>query len=76
MLVRVSEKDKNFKVIYGCESYFVNDTVAAVDKHDMRDINSEFIVFDLETTGLSANEERITEIGAVRVVNNEVVDIV
>jgi DNA polymerase-3 subunit alpha (Gram-positive type) len=62
------------KVIYGMEAYFVNDLVPAVTGHSDRPLSGEFISFDLETTGLSANEERITEIGAVRVKNGEVLE--
>ena len=66
--------DENFKVIYGVEAYFVDDLVEGVKGNDNRSLDSEFIVFDLETTGLSAKNERIIEIGAVRVSNGEIKD--
>ena len=62
-------KDPNFKVVYGVEAYFVDDTVKAVFGDPDISFDGEVIVFDLETTGLSAATERMTEIGAVRVVN-------
>ena len=54
------------KILYGMEAYFVNDAAMP--------LNSEYIVFDIETTGLSNKTERITEIGAVRMVGGEVKD--
>lgn len=66
--------DENFKVIYGVEAYFVDDVVDGVKGDDQRSLDGEFIVFDLETTGLSAKKERIIEIGAVRVVGGEIKD--
>lgn len=65
---------KPIKVLYGTEAYFVNDLVAAVTGSSDRPLTGEFISFDLETTGLSPNQERITEIGAVRVRNGEILD--
>ncbi len=69
------QKDPDFKVIYGMEGYYVDDSVkSVVGSHDV-DLDDYMIVFDLETTGLNANYERITEIGAVKVKNGDVVEV-
>ena len=57
---------KNIKILYGCEGYFVNDVDAklSVRGDGDQDFHGEYVVFDLETTGLSFTEDAITEIGA------------
>ncbi|MBR5295427.1 MAG: PHP domain-containing protein, partial [Clostridia bacterium] len=63
------------KVIYGMEGYFVDDTARALfgEAHgDFKD--TEFVIFDIETTGLSPLSCQITEIGAVLYKNGEVID--
>ncbi len=70
----LKKKDKKIKVIYGLEAYFVNDLVPAVKGTSEKTLQDEFISFDIETTGLSPNKERITEIGAVRIRNGEIVE--
>ncbi len=67
-------KGKEIKVIYGVEAYFVNDVVNVVKGDKRQDFSGEFICFDLETTGLSANKNRIIEIGAVLVKDGKAVD--
>ncbi len=62
------------KVIYGVEAYFVNDTAGAIYGNYNEDFDAETIVFDIETTGLSVKNCKITEIGAVKVKNGEVTD--
>ena len=67
-------KDGNFKAVYGMEAYYVDDTVKAVFGAGDVSFDGEIIAFDLETTGLSAAIDRITEIGAVRIVGGELKD--
>ncbi len=62
------------KVIYGLEAYFVNDTASAVYGNYEGSFRDEFIVFDIETTGLSAQTCKITEIGAVKIRDGAVID--
>lgn len=69
-------KDKDFKIIYGCEAYVVNDLsrMLVVDEPGNRTLQDEIIIFDVETTGLSPSQDRLTEIGAVRMRNMQVVE--
>ena len=61
----VRKGGSNLKLIYGVEDYFVNDCENAVHGDAQTPLDGEYIVFDVETTGLSAATERLTEIGAV-----------
>ena len=60
-------KDEEFKVIYGVEGYLVDDLKEVVENSRGQSLDGSFVVFDLETTGLSAVNNRIIEIGAVKV---------
>lgn len=70
----IRKSGADFKVLYGTEAYFVNDLVPAVTGDSQHPLTGDFICFDLETTGLSAQNDRITEIGAVRIHNGEITD--
>lgn len=67
-------KDDPFKVIYGVEAYLVDDLTEIAAGATDESFADTFVVFDLETTGLSAIKDRIIEIGAVKVKNYEIVD--
>lgn len=73
-VAKLNKSGNDIKVLYGMEAYYVNDMVPAVTGQSNTDLTGEYIVFDIETTGLSAKTERITEIGAVRMVGGEVKD--
>ena len=74
MLALEKAKDADLKVLYGIESYFVNDTARCVFGSDYPEFDDEIVVFDIETTGLSNRTCKIIEIGAVKVKNGEVID--
>ena len=65
---------KDIKVLYGVECYLVNDSTNAVANPSDNGLDSEFVVFDIETTGLSPVTETITEIGAVKVKNGQITE--
>ena len=70
----IHKSDPEFKLIYGCEAYFVDDMVPCVYGVKDQPLDGEFCVFDTETTGLDPGVEYLTEIGAVIVRNGEVVE--
>ncbi len=63
----------DFKIIYGVEAYLVDDTKCIVKGEDNTSLSSDFVVFDIETTGLSSEKHKIIEIGAVKVSGGQVV---
>ena len=64
----------DIKVIYGVEAYFCPDKDPCVVNSKSQDIDTEYCVFDLETTGISHITEKITEIGIIKIKNGEVID--
>ena len=65
----------DMKVIYGVEAYLAPDNTRSVYNGKGQDIeNATYCVLDLETTGFSATNEKITEIGVMKVKNGEVID--
>jgi len=55
---------------YG-EAFLEIITKEAVRKRELED---SFVVYDIETTGFNAKSEDITEIGAIKIVNDEIID--
>jgi DNA polymerase-3 subunit alpha (Gram-positive type) len=68
------KRAKNFKVIYGMEAYLVDDLKEVVTNPKGQSLDDAFVVFDIETTGFSQNNDRIIEIGAVKVINGEITE--
>ncbi len=66
--------DDDFKVIYGVEAYLVDDLKGIVTHSKNQSLKSDYVVFDLETTGFSPESNRIIEIGAVKVTDGEITD--
>ena len=73
---KVAGTDETIKVLYGCEGYYVNDVDDRIVVHGTQDMSfaDAYVAFDLETTGLSAQEDRIIEIGAVLMQNGQEID--
>ena len=69
----LAAKEQGIKVIYGVEGYFVNDTPSAVFG-TAPPLDGEFVVFDIETTGLAAEKCKIIEIGAVLISGGRICD--
>ncbi|GFI16554.1 PolC-type DNA polymerase III [Lachnospiraceae bacterium] len=68
------DKQDFFKIIYGMEAYLVDDLQEIVTGERGQDFSAEFVVFDIETTGFSPVNNRIIEIGAVKVSGGEISD--
>ncbi|NLK37722.1 MAG: PolC-type DNA polymerase III, partial [Epulopiscium sp.] len=67
-------KGTDVKVLYGLEAYLVDDLGNAVLCPRGQSLDDVFTVFDIETTGLSKERDKITEIGAVKIKNGKIVD--
>ena len=68
------DKQDFFKILYGVEAYLVDDLKEIVTGDKGQTLEEDFVVFDIETTGFSPVNNRIIEIGAVKVCSGEVVD--
>ncbi len=72
--MHASDNNKKIKVLYGVEGYLVDDTKKIV--YDIKDetTSSDFVVFDIESTGLYKDTCRVIEIGAVKIRDGVIVD--
>lgn len=71
---KINKDEEKIKIIYGVEAYFMDDLVESVKGDADTCFDGTFICFDIETTGLSAARDKITEIGAVKVENGVITD--
>lgn len=68
-------KKTGMKVIMGLEANMVEDHgLLVLNPASMKYEDQEFVIFDVETTGLSSVYDTIIEIGAVKMKNGEVID--
>ncbi len=70
-------KGKEIKPIYGAELSMVDEDsyYIAFDKRDIPLRNASYVIFDIETTGLSTDYDEIIEIGAYKYINGQMVDV-
>ncbi|MDD3746420.1 MAG: PolC-type DNA polymerase III [Anaerostipes sp.] len=68
------EEDDPFKIIYGVEGYFVDDLGDLVQNDHGQSLDDSYVVFDIETTGFNNQEDRIIEIGAVKVIEGKITE--
>ncbi|MDD5791951.1 MAG: PolC-type DNA polymerase III [Erysipelotrichaceae bacterium] len=67
--------DRKFKILYGCEFNVVDERLHLVyNKTNEALSDKEYVVFDLETTGLSTRHDHIIEFGAVLMKRGMVVE--
>ncbi|MBQ7109323.1 MAG: PolC-type DNA polymerase III [Clostridia bacterium] len=66
---KAASKHEDFKVIYGIEGYLIDDMPP---KNSHICLDSSYVVFDIETTGLSPSDSMITEIGAIKIEKGEI----
>ncbi len=70
----IRKKYPDFKLLYGVEGYLVDDSMGIVVNSKNQLLTDSYVVFDIETTGFSTEKNNIIEIGAVKVINGEIVE--
>ena len=72
---KFSKDDDKMKVIFGCEMYMIDDEALMItNPKDKKIDEEEFVVFDIETTGLNSHTNKIIEIGAVKIKAGRIID--
>ncbi len=68
-------KKNDIKILYGIEANLVDDGVPIVYNEANLNLNeATYVVFDVETTGLSAVYDTIIELAAVKIHDDEIID--
>ena len=73
---KVYKAKGDIQVLFGVELYAVNDEILIINKEsDLPLMESEYVVFDTETTGFNAGSgDQMIEIGAVKIKKGEITD--
>ena len=71
---QIAAKKNKIKVLYGVEGYLVDDGIPLAINEKGQNLDDTYVVFDLETTGFSPKNDKIIEIGAVKVKNGKIID--
>ena len=69
-----SAAGNKIKVLYGIEGYYTNDLDSRPGVYGDYTGHDEIVAFDIETTGLSSQRDKITEIAAVAIRNGEIIE--
>ena len=67
-------KKNEIKVIYGMEGYLMGDETKIVYNEKSMDLDGDFVVFDIETTGLKARFHELIEVAGVKVSGGKIVE--
>ena len=71
---QIAAKKNKIKVLYGVEGYLVDDGIPLALNEKGQSLDDTYVVFDLETTGFSPKNDKIIEIGAVKVKDGKIID--
>lgn len=71
---QIAAKKNKIKVLYGVEGYLVDDGIPLAINEKGQNLDDTYVVFDLETTGFSPKNDKIIEIGAVKIKNGKIID--
>ncbi|WP_372714893.1 exonuclease domain-containing protein, partial [Ilyobacter sp.] len=68
-------KGSDLKILFGCDTYMVDDTRPMVENpKDVLIQEETYVVYDLETMGLNSHQNEIIEIGAIKLNGTRIVD--
>ena len=73
-MASLAKKGTPVKLIPGVEGYLVDDASAIVREADEGPLERDYVVVDVETTGLHFQQDRLTEIAAVRIRGGELAE--